>query len=107
VKNIIIVILLIIVVLVAFGMINQFDLIDWKWNDLAIAVAALAGPFQFLRKKMEEKQDDEKKFERELAFRKISYDQIKNREAQVKNQSVALDTPKEKSEFEIDEPTFG
>ena len=79
-KNIVIGILLLIIVLVAIGIVQQYGIIDWQWKQLAVAVAALAGPYQFVVNKLEAKKEEKEKKEREFQFKRLEYQQYRRRE---------------------------
>jgi len=79
-KNVVIGILLLIIVLIAIGMLQEYGIVNWEWKQLAVAVAALAGPYQFVQNKLEAKRDEKEKKEREFKYKRLEYQQFRKRE---------------------------
>lgn len=79
-KNIVIGILILIILLIVIGVIEEYGLIDWEWNQLAVAVAALAGPFQYVQNKLEEKREEKEEKERQYRYKRLEYEQYRRRE---------------------------
>lgn len=111
-KNVIIIVLLIVLVLLVFGVIEYYDLINWRWENLAIAAAALAGPFQYVKSKLDEQSLEKEEREREHEFKTMEYEQFKLRQQATQEHIQQLEERKEEkketeSPFDVEEPTFG
>lgn len=110
-KNVIFVTLIIVLILIIFGVIDQYNLIDIKWSKLAAIGAGIAGPFSFFQNKLSEKKENKEQFDREIQFRTIDYKQIQARQKSNRVSNLGdqptLKSGTESDDFNITEPTYG
>ncbi len=105
-KNVLIVVLIAIVILVAFGLIETYDLVEWKWKQMAILAAALGGPFQFFYNKYIAKKEEKEENEAIIKYKTLDYKYIQSRRASA-NATKKENTTPESSDFDINESTVG
>lgn len=104
-KTILNIALIVILVLVVFGLNQEYGWIEFKWSGVAIAAAALAGPFQFIKNKMDESKEDRDNEEKVYKYRVLKHKEFMAREKS-KTRLQREDVNKSKSEKEVPRDEF-
>ena len=81
-KNLIIVVLLILLILVFFGINAEFGWISFEWKSMAVIASVAAGPFQFLKRKFEEKAEEKEEKEEKYRYRVLEHKEYMQRTQQ-------------------------
>ena len=79
-KNIIIFILVLLLLLIFFGLNAEFGWFTFQWKYAAIGASALAGPFQYMKNLMDQKQEEKEMEERRYKYRVLEHEEFMARE---------------------------
>lgn len=80
VKNISILVLLGLLILILFGLNQEFGWIEFQWKSMAIAISALAAPFQYFKNWMEQRNEDKEMQSEKYKYRVLNHNEFIARE---------------------------
>ena len=115
-KNIILLIIIAALLWVLYYLNIQFGWVNLKieWTKVAIGIAAVGGPIQFLKNKFDEKVKEKQGIENEIKFRTINSNEYRNRKTKINEPAPATtesnlvkDPSDTKEEFTTNETAFG
>lgn len=115
-RNILILIIIAVLLWALYYLNIQFGWVNFKieWTKLAIGIAAVGGPIQFLKNKFDEKVKEKQEIKNETKFRTLNSNEYFKREAKInepapltKESNLVKDTPEIKEEFTTNETAFG
>ena len=106
-KNLVDLILILLIIAVLFVLNDQIGWVDFEWESLAIGGAAGAGPFQYFRNKIREKNLEKGDEEKKYKYRVLEHREFVARERSIGRGTINVQNDISCSEEEVaKEETF-
>lgn len=104
-RNLLIIVFLILLLFALYAVNQYYGFVHVHWSKFGIAVAAIGGPVQFLKKKLDELSAEKRSADEEFQFRTMQHKEFMRREERLNE--IRNTTNSSSNNFDTNEPSFG